>query len=175
MSQQTLVSTVSQVVESGRETARHAVGFAQGSAARVVATVDDRWSRAVEAGGNRLSPKLRSDLVAAEKEITGIYAWGIERAAGVAHAVIDTVAAVTVNRLEGFAVNASKFGQLVDGRTVDTLAVVAMPAAQAASDVAARVAAGAASLAKRVTAAPKALSVAATKRAPAPKSRRRSE
>jgi hypothetical protein len=174
MSQQNLVSTVSQVVESGRDAARNVVGFALGGATRAVASVDARWAQTVEARGNRLSPKLRSDLVAAQKEITGIYARAAERAAGLSHAVIDTVADVTVHRLEGLAANAAKLVQLVDGAAADRLAVVAMPAAQAASDAAAAVAAGSARLAQRVSAAPKPLKVATVKRAPAPKSRRRS-
>jgi hypothetical protein len=174
MSQHNLVSTVSRAVESGRDTARHVVGFALGGANRAVASVDARWARTVDVRGRRLSPKLRSDLVAAQREITGIYTRGAERVAGLAHAVIDTVADVTIHRLEGLATNAAKLVQLVDGRVADRLAVVAMPGAQAASDAAAVVAAGSARLAQRVAAAPKPLKGASTKPAAAPKPRRRS-
>ena len=78
MSTSNLSAAANDTLQSCSQTAQALIGVCRSGGNRVIGRVDAGWDGLVARHGARLSEQLRHDLVAAQREVTGLYAKGID-------------------------------------------------------------------------------------------------
>jgi hypothetical protein len=135
MTSETLSSLTGDILVTSARTARHLVQAAQRGGEKVVGKIDTKWESGVTRRAARLSPKLRSDLVNAEREITGLYTRGAATLSQAAQDVLAGASRVAVTQVDRLSAVATRFEPIVGPATVQSLRVVTMPTARALSDL----------------------------------------
>lgn len=171
MANQTLSTVTSDLITSYGKTAKHVINAYRVGNQRAVGFMDQRWAAAVGKAGNRLSAEVRGNAVAAQKKLTGYYAKGVAVTTDSADSVVDKAVELAGLGLTQVAANAGRFEKATGVTALNTLAVAAVPAAQAVTKVAAQLEAKTGALASKI-AGKKPKAKAAAKRAPAKKAAR---
>jgi len=78
MSTSNLSAAANETLQSCGQTAEALIGACRSGGNRVIGRVDAGWDGLVARGGARLSEQLRHDLVAAQREVSGFYAKGVD-------------------------------------------------------------------------------------------------
>ena len=104
MSTSNLSAAANDTLQSCSQTAQALIDVCRSGNNRVIGRVDAGWDGLVARHGARLSEQLRHDLVAAQREVTGLYAKGIDAlttsSTHAVQAVVNTATA-SVKRLSG--------------------------------------------------------------------------
>ena len=175
MANQTLSTVTSDLIASYGKTAKNVIHAYRVGNQRAIGFMDQRWASAVGKAGNRLSAEARDNAVAAQQKLTGYYAKGVALTTDSADSVVDKAVELAGLGLTQVAANAGRFEKATGVTALNTLAVAAVPAAQAVTKVAAKLEAQTGALAGKIAGKkPKAKTAAKTtaKRAPAKKAAR---
>jgi hypothetical protein len=164
MSSKNLSSVATAVIESYGNTAINVINAYRVGGERVIGFVDQRFEAAVNTGAARLSEELRSNLIGTEKRISGYYAKGLQVGTDRAESAVSSAVELAHKGVAGIAANAERFDQATKFGALDMINRVALPAANAMSEVVVRIEEGSSQLAKKVAGKP-AVVKAAAKRA----------
>jgi hypothetical protein len=135
MTSDTLSSLTGSVFETSARTAGHFVQAFQRSGEKVVGKIDTRWESGLARRAARLSPKLRSDLVNAEREITGFYTRGATTLTQAAQRALAQASRLAVTQVDRLAATATRLQPVLGTEAAERLRVLAMPTARALSDL----------------------------------------
>jgi hypothetical protein len=168
MSTKNLATVTNELIASYGNTAKNVINAYRVGNERAVAYVDHSWATAVKKTGTRLSAEMRTNAVAAEKKVSGFYARGVELTSDGADVAINKAVELAGKGVVQVAANASQF-EKATGVKLHTLAVAAVPAAQAVTKVATKIEAQSGALANRIAGKKVKAKVAAVKRTVAKK------
>ena len=134
-----LSNVTCELITSYGNAARNVIKACRVGNARIASYVDQRWARAVHKAGSQLSAATRSNAVAAEQKVSAYYTRSVSLGSDGADMAVSKVIAIAGKGVKRVSVNASRFEKATGFRALHTLAAAAVPAAVAASGVAARV------------------------------------
>ena len=163
MTAKNLATVTNELIESYGNTAKNVINAYRVGNERAVAYVDQRWAEAVEKTGARLSAEVRGNAVAAQQKFSSMYARGVALTSDSADIAVNKAVELAGKGVEQVAANASQF-EKATGVKLHSLAVVAVPAAQAVNKVAAKIEAQSGVLAHRIAGKTAKVKVAAVKR-----------
>lgn len=163
MSKHNLSSVTAAVIDSYGNTAINVIHAYRAGSERVIGFVDQRFASAVNTGAARLSDELRSNLIDTEKRISGYYARGLQIGSDRAESVVGTAVDLANKGVERMAANAERFDQATKFGALEAINRLALPAANAVSEVVVRIEEGSSQLVKRVSGKPAAVKAVATK------------
>jgi len=163
MSNKSLSSVATAVIESYGNTAINMINAYRVGGERVIGFVDQRFEAAVNTGAARLSDELRANLIDTEKRISGYYAKGLQFGTERAESAVSSAVELANKGVDRMAANAERFDQATKIGALDMIKRVALPAATAMSDVVVRIEEGSSQLAKRVAGKPAVVKAAAKK------------
>lgn len=170
MAKQNLATVTNELIESYGNTAKNVISAYRVGNERAVVFMDQRFASALEVAGSRLSARARYNAMSTEKKITSYYAKSVGVTADNATVVVDKAVELAGKGVAQVSANASRFEKSTGVNTLSTLAVAAVPAAQAVSKVAETIEIKSGELVERIAGKPvKAKKAAAPKRAPAKK------
>jgi hypothetical protein len=158
---QNLSSVASAVIESYGNTAINMINAYRVGGERVIGFFDQRFEAAVNTGAARLSDELRGNLIDTEKRISGYYTRGLHFGTERAESAVNTAVELASKGVDRLAANAERFDQATNLGALDMINRVAMPAAQAVSEVVGRLEEGSSQLAKKVAGKPAVVKAAA--------------
>lgn len=150
MSSKNLSSVATAVIESYGNTAINLINAYRSGGERVIGFVDQRFASAVESGAARLSDELRSNLIDTEKRISGYYTKGLQFGTERAESAVSTAVEFASKGVDRIAANAERFDQATKLGALEMINRVALPAAQAVSQVVVRIEESSGELAKKV-------------------------
>ncbi len=139
MTTKNLSSVTTDLIASYGNTAKHVIQAYRAGGERVVGYVDQRWESALEKTASRLSAEVRANALSAQKKVSGYYARGINLTTDGADALVDKAVELAEQGVARAAANAGKFEKATGVSTLNTLALAAVPAAEAVSKVAAQI------------------------------------
>ena len=163
MSNKSLSSVATAVIESYGNTAINMINAYRVGGERVIGFVDQRFEAAVNAGAVRISDELRSNLIGTEKRISGYYAKGLQFGTERAESAVSSAVELANKGVDRIAANAERFDQATKFGALEMINRVAMPAATAMSEVVVRIEEGSSQLAKKVAGKPAVVKAAAKK------------
>lgn len=138
MSNKNLATVTNELVVSYGNTAKNVINAYRVGNERAVSFVDQSWTTAVAKAGTRLSTEVRSNAVAAQRKLSGYYAKGVTLTSDSADVAVAKAVEFAGKGIDQVAANASRFDKALGKPAMTTLAVAAVPAAQAVSEVAAK-------------------------------------
>ena len=163
MSTKNLSSVATTVIESYGNTAINLINAYRVGGERVIGFVDQRFEAAVNVGAAPLSQELRANLIGAEKRVSGYYVKGLQIGSDRAESVVGTAVDLANKGVDRIAANAERFDQATKIGALDMINRVALPAAEAVSQVVVRIEEGSSQLAKKVAGKPAVVKAAAKK------------
>jgi len=163
MSKKNLSNVATAVIESYGNTAINMINAYRVGGERVIGFVDQRFEAAVNTGAARLSDELRSNLIGTEKRISGYYAKGLQIGTERAESAVSTAIDLANKGVDRIAANAERFDQATNIGALEMINRVALPAAEAMSQVVVRIEEGSSQLAKKVAGKPAVVKAAAKK------------
>jgi hypothetical protein len=161
MSSKNLSSVATAVIESYGNTAMNLINAYRAGGERMIGFVDQRFEAAVNAGAAPLSQELRSNLIGTEKRISGYYAKGLQFGTDRAESVVGSAVDLANKGVDRIAANAERFDQATNIGALEMINRVALPAAEAVSQVVVRIEEGSSQLAKKVAGKPAVVKAAA--------------
>jgi hypothetical protein len=161
MSSKNLSSVATAVIESYGNTAMNLINAYRVGGERMIGFVDQRFEAAVNVGAAPLSPELRSNLIGAEKRVSGYYVKGLQFGTDRAESVVGIAVDLANKGVDRIAANAERFDQATNIGALDMINRVALPAAEAVSQVVVRIEEGSSQLAKKVAGKPAIVKAAA--------------
>ena len=165
MTSKNLSTVTTDLIASYGNTAKHVIHAYRVGGERVAGYVDRSWERAVEKSAARLSNEVRTNALSAQKKLSGYYARGISFTTDGADTLVDKAVELAEKGVAQAAANASRFEKATGVTTLHTIALAAVPAAQAVTKVAAKIEQQSSLLAQRVAGkTPVAAKAAAVKR-----------
>jgi hypothetical protein len=165
MASKSLSTVTTELIESYGNTAKNVINAYRVGNERAVGYMDQSWASAVQKAGIRLSAEVRGNAVAAQKRVTGLYANAVTLTSDSADTAVNKAVEFTGKGVLQVAANASRFEKATGMTALNTLAVAAVPAAQAAVGVAAKIEAQSSVLASKVAGSKTNAKVSSTKRA----------
>ena len=153
MSNKKLSTVTNELIESYGNTAKNVIKAYRVGNERAVVYVDQSWATAVQKAGTRLSAEVRGNALAAQKKITSFYAQGVTLTSDGADTAVNKAVELAGKGVEQVAANASRFEKAMGVTTLHTLAVAAVPAAEAVTKVAAKLEAQTGVLASKIAGA----------------------
>ena len=150
MSHKNLATVTNELVVSYGNTAKNVINAYRVGNERAVSFVDQSWTAAVAKTGTRLSTEVRSNAVAAQRKLSGYYARGVTLTSDSADVAVNKAVEFAGKGIEQVAANASRFDKALGKPAMTTLAVAAVPAAQAVIGVAAKLEAQSGALVSRI-------------------------
>jgi hypothetical protein len=165
MSTKNLSTVTTEIIESYGNTAKNVINAYRVGNERVVGYVDQSWAAAVKKTGTRLSAEVRGNAVAAQKKISALYVQGVTLTSDSADVAVSKAVEFAGKGVVQVAANASRFDKATGIAAMNTLAVAAVPAAQAVTKVAAKLEAQSGALANKIAGKAAKVKVAAVKRA----------
>jgi len=163
MSTKNLSGVATAVIESYGNTALNVISAYRSGSERVVGFVDQRFEAVVSAGTVRLSDELRTNLIEAEKRLSGYYVKGIEFGTERVERTVSTAVDFASKGVERMAANAERFDQATKLGALEALNRMALPAARAVSEVVVRIEERSGQFAKRVAGKPAVVKAVAKK------------
>ena len=165
MTSKNLSTVTTDLIASYGNTAKHVIHAYRVGGERVAGFVDQRWERAVQKSAARLSAEVRTNALSAQKKLSGYYTKGINVTTDGADTLVNKAVELAEKGVAQAAANASRFEKATGVSTLHTIALAAVPAAEAVSKVAAKIEHQSSLLAKRVAGKPAvSAKVAAVKR-----------
>ena len=158
-----LSTVATAVIESYGNTALNLINAYRAGGERMIGFVDQRFEAAVNVGAAPLSPELRSNLIGAEKRVSGYYVKGLQIGTDRAESVVGSAVDLANKGVDRIAANAERFDQATKIGALDMINRVALPAAEAVSQVVVRIEEGSSQLAKKVAGKPAVVKAAAKK------------
>jgi hypothetical protein len=152
-----LSSVTTAVIESYGNTALNLINAYRAGGERMIGYVDQRFESAVNTGAARLSEELRANLIDTEKRLSGYYVRGLQFGTDRAESAVSTAVDFASKGVSRMAANAERFDQATKIGALEMINRVAMPAAEAVSQVAERIEEGSSELAKKVAGQPAAV------------------
>ncbi len=156
-----LSTVATAVIESYGNTALNLINAYRVGGERIIGFVDQRFEAAVNVGAAPLSPELRSNLIGAEKRVSGYYVKGLQFGTDRAESVVGSAVDLANKGVDRIAANAERFDQATKIGALDMINRVALPAAEAVSQVVVRIEEGSSQLAKKVAGKPAVVKAAA--------------
>ena len=138
MSNKNLATVTNELIVSYGNTAKNVINAYRVGNERAVSFVDQSWTSAVAKAGTRLSSEVRTNAVAAQRKLSGYYAKGVTVTSDSADVAVNKAVEFAGKGVEQVAANASRFDKALGKPAMTKLAVAAVPAAQAVSEVAAK-------------------------------------
>ena len=132
-----------------------------------IGRADSRWERLVNRRGARLGDKLRQDLVAAQREITGFYSRGLESFSARSASAVQALLDASVAGVEQVSGRVDKLEAALRPLPLGSAIVIAQPFAEAGREVVGFVAQRTMSAGSRIGTEAAPIDTAAVKRAPA--------
>ena len=171
MAKQNLATVTNELIESYGNTAKNVISAYRVGNERAIELMDQGFANALEAAGSRLSARTRYNAVTTEKKITAYYAKSVGVTADNATLVVDKAVELAGKGVAQVSANANRFEKSTGVNALSTLAVAAVPAAQAVSKVVVTIEAKSGELVEKIAGKPaaKAQKAAAPKRAVAKK------
>ncbi len=171
MAKQNLATVTNELIESYGNTAKNVISAYRVGNERAIELMDQGFANALEAAGSRLSARTRYNAVTTEKKITAYYAKSVGVTADNATLVVDKAVELAGKGVAQVSANANRFEKSTGVNALSTLAVAAVPAAQAVSKVVVTIEAKSGELVEKIAGKPaaKAKKAAAPKRAVAKK------
>lgn len=164
MSAKNLSTVTTELIESYGKTARNVIHAYRMGNQRVARYVDQRWEKALERSASELRNGARKNAQAAQKSVSGLYLKGVTLTSDGADGVVSKVVEIAGKGVRQWSVNASRFEQRTGWSTLDDLARVAVPAAQAVTSLAEKIEQRSGELANALAGHPAAAKVGAVKR-----------
>ena len=158
-----LSTVATAVIESYGNTALNLINAYRAGGERMIGFVGQRFEAAVNVGAAPLSPELRSNLIGAEKRVSGYYVKGLQIGTDRAESVVGSAVDLANKGVDRIAANAERFDQATKIGALDMINRVALPAAKAVSQVVVRIEEGSSQLAKKVAGKPAVVKAAAKK------------
>lgn len=166
MAKQNLATVTNELIESYGNTAKNVISAYRVGNERAIELMDQGFATALEAAGSRLSARTRYNAVTTEKKITAYYAKSVGVTADNATLVVEKAVELAGKGVAQVSANANRFEKSTGVNTLSTLAVAAVPAAQAVSKVVVTIEAKSGELVEKIAGKPaKAKKAAAPKRA----------
>jgi hypothetical protein len=134
-----LATVTTELIASYGNTAKNVINAYRVGNERVVGFMDQRWENAVKQTGKRLSVEARDNALAAQKKLSGYYIKGITLTSDSADMAVNKAVELAGKGVQQVAANAARFQKSTGVTTLNKLAVVAVPAAQAVSKVAGKI------------------------------------
>ena len=150
MASKKLSTVTNELIASYGNTAKNVINAYRVGNARAVGYVDQTWATAVNKAGTRLSAEVRGNALAAQKKVTSVYAHGVTLTTDGADTAVNKAVELAGKGVAQVAANASRFEKALGVTTLNTLAVAAVPAAQAVTKVAAKLEAQSGALADKI-------------------------
>ena len=164
MSSKNLATVTNELIESYGNTAKNVINACRVGNVRAIGFVDQSWASAVKKTGTRLSAEVRGNALATEKKISAAYAKGVEVESDSADVAVNKAVKLAEKGVAQVAANASRF-EKATGVKLKPLAVAAVPAAQAATKVAAQLEVKSSALANKIAGKKAKIKVATVKAA----------
>ena len=149
-----LSNVTTAVIASYGNTALNLINAYRVGGERVIGFVDQRFERAVNTGAARLSDELRSNLIGTEKRLSGYYVKGLQIGTERAESAVSSAIEFASKGVDRLAANAERFDQATKLGALEMINRVALPAAQAVSQVVERIEEGSSELVKKVAGEP---------------------
>ena len=172
MTSKSLATVTNQLIASYGNTAQNVISACRVGNERAASYLDHSWASAVQKAGTRLSDEVRTNALAAQKKVSGYYVKGIALTTDSADVAVRKAVELAGKGVEQVAANASRFEQSTGLTTLSTLAVAAIPAAQAVIKVATQIEAQSGALLNKVAGSKAKVAVAKVKRTVARKAPR---
>ena len=134
-----LATVTTELIASYGNTAKNVINAYRVGNERVVGFMDQRWENAVKQTGKRLSVEARDNALTAQKKLSGYYIKGIALTSDSADTAVNKAVELAGKGVQQVAANAARFQKSTGVTTLNKLAVVAVPAAQAVSKVAVKI------------------------------------
>ena len=131
-----LATVTTELIASYGNTAKNVINAYRVGNERVAGFMDQRWENAVKQTGKRLSVEARDNALAAQKKLSGYYIKGITLTSDTADTAVNKAVELAGKGVQQVAANAARFQKSTGVTTLNQLAVVAVPAAQAVGKVA---------------------------------------
>ena len=164
MTAKNLATVTTELIESYGNTAKNVINAYRVGNERAVSYVNQSWAAAVKKTGTRLSADVRGNAVAAQKKITALYAQGVTLTSDGADVAVNKAVELAEKGIVQVAANASRFEKATGVAALNTLAVAAVPAAQAVTKVAVKLEAQSVALANKIAGSSAKVKVASVKR-----------
>ena len=164
MTAKNLATVTTELIESYGNTAKNVINAYRVGNERAVSYVNQSWAAAVKKTGTRLSADVRGNAVAAQKKITALYAQGVTLTSDGADVAVNKAVELAEKGVVQVAANASRFQKATGVAALNTLAVAAVPAAQAVTKVAVKLEAQSVVLANKIAGSSAKVKVASVKR-----------
>lgn len=169
MTAKSLTTVTNELINSYGNTAKNVINAYRVGNERAVGYMDNSWASAVQKAGARLSAEVRGNALAAQKKVSGLYATAITLTSDGADTAVNKAVEIAGKGVQQVAANASRFEKATGMTALNTLAVAAVPAAQAVVGVASKIEAQSSVLASKVAGSKTKAKVSSAKRAVATK------
>ncbi|QDL55077.1 hypothetical protein [Rhodoferax aquaticus] len=164
MSAKNLSTVTNELIESYGNTAKNVINAYRVGNERAVGYADQAWANGVQKVGKRISADVRNNALSAQKKISALYVQGVTLTSDGADVAVNKAVALAGKGVAQVAANASRFEQATGLDTLSTLAVAAVPAAEAAISVAAKLEASSGALVNKISGKKAKVKVAMPKR-----------
>ena len=139
MTAQNLSSVTTGLINTYGSTAKNVVNAYRMGNERVAGIVDQRWESAVMKSARNLSAEVRKNAIAAQKKINGYYVKGITLSSDGAEFAIGRAVELAAKGVLQVAANANAFEKATGNKSLNKIAVAAVPAAVAVSKIAEKI------------------------------------
>jgi hypothetical protein len=164
MTNPSLTSVTNELITSYGNTAKNVILAYRVGNERVAGYIDSSWTSAVGKAGTRLSQEARTNALSAQKKVSGYYVKGVSLTSDTAELAVQKVVSLAGKGVEQVAANASRFHQSTGSSALSTLAVAALPAAQAVTKVVAKLEVQSGALVNKIAGSKAKAAVATVKR-----------
>lgn len=165
MTTRNLSAATSDLIETYGNTAKNVINAYRVGGERVIGFMDQRWERALDKTGSKLSAEVRGNALSAQKKISSYYAQGISMTSAGADAVVSKAVQLAAKGVQQAAANASQFEKRTGAKALHNMAQAVVPAVDAAQKVASAIEQQSSRLANRIAGKTAQVKVAAVKRA----------
>jgi hypothetical protein len=139
MHTQNLSSVATDLIQTYGNTAKNIVNAYRVGNERVAGIVEQRWETALSKSAKQLSAEVRNNALSAEKKISGYYIKGITLYSDGADLAINRAVQLAAKGVQQVAVSATEFEKATGNKTLNKIAVAAVPAVVAVNKVAQKI------------------------------------
>jgi hypothetical protein len=164
MHTQNLSSVATDLIQTYGNTAKNIVNAYRVGNERVAGIVEQRWETALSKSAKQLGAEVRNNALSAEKKISAYYIKGITLYSDGADLAINRAVQLAAKGVQQVAVSATKFEKATGNKTLNKIAVAAVPAVVAVSKLAEKIEARSTQLVKAAAGGEVAATVALAKR-----------
>lgn len=150
MSSKNLSTVAAAVIDSYGHTALNMINIYRVGGERMIGFVDQRFEAMVNNGGAALGEPVRANLIDTQQRVSGYYSKGLHFGTGRAVSAVNTAVDLAHKGVDRIAANAERFDQATNIGAIEAINRVALPAAEAFSQVVERIEEGSSKLVERV-------------------------